>query len=209
MARATFFKTSAVFALFGLQVLGAHAASLTVQVTDASGQPLADAAVYAEPAAGQAVSKAAKAGEIEQKGRKFIPLVSVVQVGTAVSFPNNDTVRHQVYSFSPAKVFDIKLYSGQPANPVVFDKPGTVVLGCNIHDQMLAYVHVVPTPWFAKTDASGKAVIEGVPAGKYTLKAWHYGLPASAPISEQAANLTGGDLSASFKLNAKASPAAN
>jgi plastocyanin len=191
--------------LLALHALGAHAASLTVTVSDAAGQPLADAAVYAEPASGQAVPKASKTGEIEQKGRKFIPLVSVVQAGTSVSFPNNDTVRHHVYSFSPAKVFDIKLYSGQPANPIVFDKPGTVVLGCNIHDQMLAYIHVVPTPWFAKTDATGKAVIEGIPPGKYQLKAWHYGLPPTAPIPEQATTVTGGDLSASFKLNAKAS----
>ena len=106
-------------------------------------------------------------------------------------------------------MFDIKLYSGQPANPIVFDKPGTVILGCNIHDQMLAYVHVVPTPWFAKTDAAGKAVIESVPAGKYQLKAWHYGLPATAAIPEQAVAISSADLSANFKLNAKAAQAAN
>ena len=140
----------------------------------------------------------------DPEGRKFIPLVSVIQVGTSVSIPNNDTVRHHVYSFSPAKVFDIKLYSGQPANPIVFDKPGTVILGCNIHDQMLAYIQVVPTPWFAKTDASGTAVIESIPAGKYQLKAWHYGLPPTAPIPEQAVTVSGADLNETFKLNAKA-----
>ena len=78
-----------------LPAMHAHAASVTVHVTDASGQPLADAAVYAEPVSGQA-PKNAKPGEIEQKGRKFLPLVSVVQAGTSVSFPNNDTVRHHV-----------------------------------------------------------------------------------------------------------------
>lgn len=194
-------------ALLTLCAAGTHAASLTVHVTDAAGQPLADAAVYAEPASGQAVPKAARTGEIAQKGRKFIPLVTVIQVGTSVSFPNNDTVRHHVYSFSPAKVFDIKLYSGQPANPIVFDKPGTVILGCNIHDQMLAYIQVVPTPWFAKTDASGTAVIKDVPAGKYQLKAWHYGLPPTAPIPEQAVAVAGTDLNETFTLNAKAAPA--
>lgn len=193
--------------LLTLCAAGTHAATLTVHVTDAAGQPLADAAVYAEPASGQAVPKAARTGEIAQKGRKFIPLVSVIQVGTSVSFPNNDTVRHHVYSFSPAKVFDIKLYSGQPANPIVFDKPGTVILGCNIHDQMLAYIQVVPTPWFAKTDASGTAIIDGIPSGKYQLKAWHYGLPPTATIPEQAVTVSGADLNETFKLNTKATAA--
>ena len=191
-------------ALLTLCAAGAHAASLTVHVTDAAGQPLADVAVYAEPASGQAVPKAARTGEIAQKGRKFIPLVTVIQVGTSVSFPNNDTVRHHVYSFSPAKVFDIKLYSGQPANPIVFDKPGTVVIGCNIHDQMLAYIHVVPTPYFAKTDADGNAKIDGIAAGKYKLKAWHFGMQPSAAIPEQQISVASTDFNATMTLNTKA-----
>jgi hypothetical protein len=96
----------------------------------------------------------------------------VVQTGTPVQFPNHDTVRHHVYSFSPAKTFEIKLYVGTPAQPVVFDKPGTAVLGCNIHDQMVAWVHVVDTPWFALT-RQGAARIEDAPAGTYQLQVWH------------------------------------
>lgn len=195
---------SAALAGLASAAIACHASSVTVQVLDAAGQPLADAAVYAEPASGQSLPKSAKTVEIEQKGRKFLPPVTVIQVGTNISFPNNDTVRHHVYSLAPAKVFDLKLYSGKPENPVNFDKPGTVVIGCNIHDQMLAYIQVVPTPYFAKTDASGKARLEGLPSGKYRLKAWHFGLPAGAQIPEQPLELGGSDAAASFTLNSKA-----
>lgn len=194
-----------------LALLGsiACAAPLTVQVSDASGQPLADAVVYAEPVAAHALPKPVRTTEIEQKGRKFSPLVTVIQTGTEVSFPNNDTVRHHVYSFSPAKIFDIKLYSGVPGKPILFDKAGTVVVGCNIHDQMVAYIQVVSTPYFAKTDASGKAILDGLTPGKYSLKAWHFNLAAGAPIPEQALNFSGTETGATFKLNVKAGAAAN
>jgi plastocyanin len=179
------------------------AASITVQVADTAGHPLEDAVVYAEPLSGQTVPRHLTPVEIEQKGRKFLPLVTVVQAGTDISFPNNDTVRHHVYSFSPAKTFELKLYSGKPSKPENFDKPGTVVLGCNIHDQMLAYVEVVNTPYFAKTDATGKAIIDSVVPGRYALKVWHYGLPQGTPVPEQALILGSGDLEANFSLNAK------
>ncbi len=182
----------------------ASAASLSVDVADGSGAPLADAVVYAEPASGQTVPKAARGGaEIEQRKRRFNPLVTVVQVGTEIGFPNNDTVKHHVYSFSPAKVFDLPLYSGKAAAPQLFDKAGTVVLGCNIHDQMIAYVEVVDTPFFAKTDATGKARLEGLVPGKYVLKAWHYNLPISTPFIEQNLTMIGSDGAASFKLDLK------
>jgi hypothetical protein len=100
--------------------------------------------------------------------------VSVVQAGTMVNFPNRDDVRHHVYSFSPAKRFEIKLYAGTPVDPVPFDKTGEVVLGCNIHDHMIAYVYVVESPWFGKTDKDGVAKIEGLPAGEFEIGAWYY-----------------------------------
>lgn len=196
---------AAAFVFFAA-VSQAWAGTVAVQVTDPAGHPLADAAVYAEPAAAQALPRTTKKVEIEQKGRKFLPLVTVVQAGTNISFPNNDSVRHHVYSFSPAKTFDIKLYSGE-SNPILFDKAGTVVVGCNIHDRMVAYIHVVPTPYFVKTDAAGKARLEGLPHGRYVLKAWHYGLPPTASLPEQPIAVADAELSASFKLNAQAAPA--
>ena len=159
--------------------MGASAATLTVQVNDAAGKPLQDAAVYAEAVA-PASSARAKTAQIEQKSRKFMPIMTVVQTGSEISFPNNDTVRHHVYSFSPAKPFELKLYSGTPGTPILFDKPGTVVIGCNIHDQMVAYIQVVDTPHFGKTDQAGKVTISDLAPGKYRLKGWHYQLPPTA-----------------------------
>jgi plastocyanin len=186
----------------------AGAASLAVTVQDSAGHPVTDAAVYAEAASGQVLPKSLKPVEIEQRHRQFLPLVTVVEVGTEIAFPNHDTVRHHVYSFSPAKAFEIKLYSGTGKSEL-FDKPGTVVVGCNIHDQMVAYIHVVPTPYFAKTDASGKAVLTGLVPGKYQLKAWHYNLPPGAQVVEQPISYAGSDMAAAFTLNLKAAPATN
>lgn len=200
-------RTAALFRVLTLSFFfagqAAYAATVSVQVTDTGDQPLADAVVYMEPLSGQVAPKPHRTVEIEQKGRKFIPLVTVIQTGTDISFPNHDSVRHHVYSLSPAKVFELKLYSGTPGSPVTFDKPGTVVLGCNIHDTMVAYIHVVNTPWFAKTDAAGRTKIDGLPPGKYQLKAWHFNLPAGAPAAEQALNLAAEDSNASFKLSTK------
>ena len=182
------------------------AAAVSVQVQDSNGQPLADAAVYAEPVGEVPAPKQPKAVEIEQKNRSFIPLVTVIQTGTDIAFPNRDTVRHQVYSFSPPKPFELKLYSGT-GKTVHFDKPGTVVIGCNIHDQMIGYIQVVSTPYFAKTDAAGNARLDGLPAGQYRLKAWHYRLPPTTTIPEQSLAVGDSDTSARFKLELLPSPA--
>lgn len=116
---------------------------------------------------------------IDQRDTQFTPLVSVIGVGSQVRFPNSDNVRHQVYSFSPAKRFQLPLYSGKPAQPVIFDAPGVVELGCNIHDWMIAYVVVADTPYRAITDADGVATITA-PAGHYTMHVWHPGMKAGA-----------------------------
>jgi plastocyanin len=109
---------------------------------------------------------------MDQQDRQFVPHVLAVEVGTTVNFPNSDAIRHDVYSFSPAKTFELPLYAGPSANPVVFDKPGVVVLGCNIHDWMLGFIAVVPTPYFAQTTDAGVAAIEHVPPGDYHLSVW-------------------------------------
>lgn len=184
----------------------ATAATVTVRVVDAAGVPAPNAVVYAEPMGAQAVPKSLRQAEVEQKDIRFFPQVSVVQVGTPVLFPNHDRVRHHVYSFSPAKTFELKLYSGVPANPVVFDKVGTVVLGCNIHDQMVAYVQVVNTPYFGKTDMSGQARLEGLSGGKYVLKAWYFRMGPNEAAVAQPLTLAGADVQTVMKLNVKAVP---
>lgn len=166
------FRQLILFAMF-CQLTQFALAAQSIEVQDLNGKVVTDAVVYAEALDGKMNLKPMQA-EIEQKAKRFLPLVSVIPVGTAVSFPNHDTVRHHAYSFSSAKPFEIKLYSGVPASPIIFDKPGTVVIGCNIHDQMVAYIQVVATPYFAKTDQSGKAILPAVPAGQYKLKVWHY-----------------------------------
>ncbi len=153
----------------------AKAAEIEVQVNDIAGASVENAVVYLEPKDKTAPIIKSQAA-IAQKNKTFVPLVTAIQAGSSIIFPNQDSVRHHVYSFSPAKTFELKLYSGVPTTPVVFDKAGTVVLGCNIHDQMLAFVYVVDTPYFAKTDASGKVKMSDIPNGDYLLKVWHYAL---------------------------------
>ena len=187
-----------------LSAAGAGATGIAVQVQDATGKVLPDTVVYVEPEGGAPAAKSPPIAQIEQKALKFMPLVTVVQVGSTVNFPNNDKVRHHIYSFSPAHKFDQKLYSGQAASPQVFDKAGTVVLGCNIHDKMIAYVKVVDTPYFAKTDGSGAARIELPAAGKYVVKAWHYNTLGGATPEQTLTVKAGSDLTtAIFKLPMK------
>jgi len=157
------------------------AASIEVEVRDSAGNAAPDVAVYAMPAAGPLEARPGKAtAEIEQVDREFVPYLTVLQTGTTASFPNRDPILHHVYSFSPPKTFEIKLYTGKSPSTVTFDKPGIVTLGCNIHDWMIAYVLVVSTPWFGKTDASGIVKLRDLPAGSYSVHAWHPQERASA-----------------------------
>jgi plastocyanin len=165
-------------ALLALPVL-VNAATLEALVRTPAGKPLPDAAVVLEPlaaappAAARNRAHAATHVVIEQRGTEFIPYVTVVQTATSVDFPNNDTVRHHVYSFSNPKRFEIKLYAGKPGQPITFDKPGEVVIGCNIHDWMEAYVLVVESPYFGKTGPDGQVRIANLPAGRYRMQLWH------------------------------------
>lgn len=157
----------------------AHAADLTITVQDPAGTPLASAVAFLIPQAAAAPRASGGTAVIDQINKQFVPQVLAIPVGTAVKFPNKDNFRHHVYSFSPAKKFEIKLYSGEPAAPVLFDQPGLVTLGCNIHDGMLAYVYVVDAYRFALSNGAGKLTLSGVPPGAYQLGVWHYrGLPA-------------------------------
>jgi plastocyanin len=152
----------------------ARCAELEAQVRDGSGQPVKDAVVLARPKGPTpALAPAPMQATVNQVDKEFVPFVSVIVAGSSVSFPNKDSVRHQVYSFSPARTFEIPLYAGIPAKPIVFDKPGVVTLGCNIHDWMLAYVYVADTPYFAVTGDDGKARLGGLPAGDYLVQVWH------------------------------------
>jgi plastocyanin len=148
------------------------ATDLVLEVRDTKGAAVSDAVIYAHPLSGG--SPAAHPNTraiIDQVNKEFVPRVSIIQAGTEVFFPNSDNIRHSIYSFSSAKTFTTKLYSGREAAPVLFDKTGLVILGCNIHDTMVAWVFIVDTPWFAKSGADGAGTIKALPQGDYTITA--------------------------------------
>ena len=195
----------AMFALGGLP-LATPAASLTVTVTDAAGKPLVDAVALLDPAAGRVAVKPGADAEISQSKRTFHPRVTLITTGTRVTFPNFDTVRHHVYSFSPIKTFELKLYAGVPNAPLTFDKPGFAVLGCNIHDTMAAWVVVADSPWSARSAADGLARIDNIPPGAYRLRVWHPGLPLTPEPAAVAITVGAGDLTHSARLAVTAEP---
>lgn len=149
----------------------ACAASLQVQVQEPSGSPVRDAVVSLKGPIGQPAGTLK--ADMDQRGQQFAPHVLAVHTGTPVKFPNSDNIRHQVYSFSPAKKFELRLYEGTPSDAVLFDKPGVVVLGCNIHDWMLGYIYVTDDPRFGVTDAQGQVSLDALPAGAYQITLWH------------------------------------
>ena len=181
---------------------GSDADSLGVTVKDGKGVLVSDAVVYAK--SGVTAVPAAKRAVIDQVNKQFVPYVTAVQVGTAIMFPNKDNIRHHVYSLSPAKRFELPLYTGVPAEPVVFDKEGFVTLGCNIHDWMIAYVAVLPTPYFQVTGQDGHVALKNLPPGQYTVFVWHPLLKKSPEESAQHVDLTRGDArEVSFTLDLK------
>lgn len=184
---------------------GIRAATLTATVTDAKGEPVPQVVVHAMPANGKLPATPAKPSQMDQIDKEFVPFVQAVQLGAAVTFPNKDNIRHHVYSFSPAKTFELKLYSGTSARPVVFDKVGPVALGCNIHDWMVGHVYVVEGPWFAKTGKDGKAGID-LPPGEYVVRIWHPWMKAEpAPVKVQADGAA--ELRTAFRLDLAPPPA--
>jgi len=157
-------------ALAGLMTAAAaHAADVTVVVRDANGHPVPDAVVIAD-----APGRAAPAEVVvNQHDMAFAPFVTVVPVGSTVVFTNLDPFRHHVYSFSPARRFEIKLFGEGERRSVRFDRTGLVAVGCNIHDQMQAFIQVVDTPFARKADAAGRVTLRGLPAGAHRIRVWH------------------------------------
>jgi plastocyanin len=168
--------------LLTLCAQAALAGAVTVNVTARSGASVEDTVLIFDPLDATPPPSHDEA-IVDQINKKFAPRVSVIRTGTAVIFPNSDRIRHQVYSFSKAKTFSLKLYAGASKTPVVFDQPGLVVLGCNIHDNMAAFVGVVDSPYFAKTTDSGVAALT-LPPGRYRLHAWHPNASAAIPAQQ-------------------------
>ena len=161
--------------LLGLAALSlagaAQAADLTVVVKDGNGRPVTDAVVIAD-APGRGAPPPARF-TINQRNMAFVPYVLVIPVGSTVEFGNLDPFRHHVYSFSPAKKFELKLFGEGETRPVRFDKAGLVAIGCNIHDSMQAFIQVVDTPFARKTDQAGRVTLRGLPADVRRVRVWH------------------------------------
>ena len=169
-------------ALGGLCVISAMAVAsaqpvpaMPVQVVSDQGLPLSNAVVMVYPERGVGTRPIAFGwrNAMAQRDRTFVPGTLIVARGASVAFPNLDTVRHSVYSFSRAARFEIELYGRDQTRSQAFPIAGTVAVGCNIHDDMRGYIKVVDTPFAAKTDQNGRVRIDGLPAGGLTIRVWH------------------------------------
>ena len=167
-----------------------QAANLKVIINNNKGELVKDAIVFAVPKSKDNLTNPSIAKMIiDQRDKEFIPYVSVMQSGTEVLFPNHDKIRHHVYSFSESNQFEIPLYKGVPAEPILFDSPGVVTIGCNIHDWMLSYNFITDTPYYSKTDEAGEATVN-LPAGEYDAKVWHPNLIGSFDETSQSVVVT-------------------
>ena len=195
-------RAVALLVIFGL-CHDLSAGSFDVTVKDGKGALVSDAVVYAR-GNGMNAQSTKKQTAIDQQDKQFIPYVTAVQVGTSILFPNKDNIRHHVYSLSSAKKFELPLYKGVPAEPVVFDKEGFVTLGCNIHDWMIAYVAVLGTPYFQVTGREGHALLKNLPPGQYTVEVWQPSLKgAPATFAQHVDVAAGGVKQLLFTLDLK------
>jgi len=153
---------------------------------DSSGRPVRDAVVTLYPA-GKAARPAKGGGRftVSQKNLQFHPYLTVVPVGADVSFPNLDPTKHHVYSFSPAKKFELKLFAKDQSRTVHFDKPGVIALGCNIHDAMSAFIVVTDSAWTARTNAQGIASFSDAPDAPGRVTVWHPWLRVPGGVAQQ------------------------
>ena len=188
------------FALVALLPMCAEAATVSGRVTGPDGKGIPQAVVFVQEPASPPSSAEIDMAEMNQINKTFVPAVLPIQAGTRVHFPNRDQIHHHVYSFSRTKSFELPLYRGEDARPVLFDKPGVVKLGCNIHDWMSAIILVLPTPYFAITDADGRYLLRDIPSGEYTLTAWHAQSREKTDDKARTLRVTGADAVADFEL---------
>ncbi len=180
----------------------ALAAPVTIRVIGADGKPLAGAVVQVTSARAPAAARTLTGPFVmAQQDIAFQPRLLIVPVGAAVTFPNRDKVRHHVYSFSPAKRFELKLYGKADVPALTFDRAGVVALGCNIHDSMSGFIIVVDTPYAAPTDAQGRVVFGDVPAGPVHVSVWHPGIRARGNTIEQPATVAAAGLSTTVTVS--------
>lgn len=180
---------------------GALAHTITGQVLGQDGKPVAQAVVFVQEPASLSPAAASPSAIMDQLNKTFVPEMLPIAAGTQVKFPNRDQIRHHVYSFSRPKRFELPLYKGEEAPPVLFDKPGVVKIGCNIHDWMSAIVLVLPNDRFAVTGEDGTFSLPGLDAGKYAITAWHAQSRDKTQDVAQNVEIAGSGQPLNFKLS--------
>jgi plastocyanin len=184
-----------------IAVQAAGGASVRVQVVDANGLPVREAVVelHSSKAGSGPIRFPWKMG-MAQRSQQFVPGTLVVARGSTVAFPNLDTVRHSIYSFSKPARFEIELYGRDQTRTHTFPITGSVKLGCNIHDQMRGYIRVTDTPFAGKTDHNGYVTLEGMPAGAARLTVWHPQLRSPANETKSAFSVNGASQTHKLKV---------
>jgi plastocyanin len=163
-----------LFVVACVTICPATGAEITGRVVGANGEGIAQAIVFVQTLpAGMNAPTSERSAVMDQIHKEFVPSVLPIAVGTVVRFPNHDQIHHHVYSFSRTKNFELPLYKGEDAPPVLFDKTGVVKVGCNIHDWMSGVILVLPTPYYAMTDETGQFSLRDLPPGAYSLACWH------------------------------------
>jgi plastocyanin len=180
------------------------AAPLAVRVLDSSGRPVKDAVVTLYPSGAMRSPRPAGRYVVSQQNLQFHPFLSIVPVGADVSFPNLDPTKHHVYSFSAAKRFELKLFAKDQSRTVHFDKPGVVALGCNIHDQMSAFIVITDSAWTARTNAQGVAAFGDAPGAATRVTVFHPFLRAPGNVVQQ--SLAANQRNASISVRLRAPP---
>lgn len=176
--------------------------TISGRVVDPEGKGIAQAIVFVDNSAAAAAAASKPPNAImDQINKTFVPGVLPIVVGTEVRFPNRDQISHHVYSFSRTKSFELPLYKGEDAPPVLFDKPGVVKIGCNIHDWMSAIILVLPNTHFATTDADGRFRLPGLQPGAYSLVAWHPQSREKVADTAQRVQLAASDIELTFHLS--------
>ncbi|WP_158971064.1 methylamine utilization protein [Paraglaciecola sp. L3A3] len=148
-----------------------YAKEIIVNVINQLGKGVPNVVVYMEPSIKKQVVPPSDIAIMDQIDTQFSPHILAIQKDTQVKFPNSDSIKHHVYSFSAAKTFELQLYKDLQADPLLFSKSGVVELGCNVHDWMLGYIFIVDTEYFSKSDRNGKVKFD-LPLGEYTIKIW-------------------------------------
>ncbi len=174
------------------------AQTLEFSLRDDNGEPVSEAVIEVLlPESERSNYQSSASFTIDQQDKEFVPHITTAVAGSEISFPNSDAILHHVYSFSPARTFNIPLY-GRGENDGFFEtfpEPGVVEIGCNIHDWMLAYIYIGETTLMGVTDDEGKVVLHDLPEGEFQLRIWHARLDAVGNLMQTPLSLQAGQAS--------------